>query len=233
MKNFKTANAPSIIFRLKDIEDRNKIVLFNIADLLNKKVNINIELLAYVCGCSPRTINRRLNELEESGYISRETKYIDKKRQSTISIQWNKIQEISVKSDFFNTEEDDEELVEVETKEEPVENKIGVKQYCENFNQDTNMGNCIGTLTEVKNKSEQQKEETITYSMDSIIPWEQYKSDYGYVIGRIIQGYNSTLKINQRQAEEDLKSLLKKSVSKPYKDRIMTIINNNVYIQAN
>ena len=55
----KTTNAPSIIFRIKELEDSEQKTLFNIADLLKKKVTITIGLLAYVCGCSDRTINRR------------------------------------------------------------------------------------------------------------------------------------------------------------------------------
>ena len=211
MKKFKTANAPSIIFRLKDIEDRNKIVLFNIADLLNKKVNINIELLAYVCGCSPRTINRRLNELEESGYISRETKYIDKKRQSTISIQWNKIQDISVKSDFFNTEEvEEDELVEIKPNEEVSQT---IEQYI-NLNQDTNMGNYIGTLEQQENNS-----------MD----FNTVLKTYNFNIKSIINDFNSGYSIRNKQAKENLKILLNRKDTMPYKDKIISIINNNVY----
>ena len=215
MNNYKTTNAPSIIFRLEELTDNEQKVLFNIADLQNKDIEINQGLLSYVCKRSITTIKKRLDSLEEKGYITRETKFIDKKKQTKYIIQWDKINEYSTDSDFINNEELEE--VEITPDEEPTENNLTKpKQY-------TDMGNYIGTI----------KEKEINYSMESIIPWEQYKADYGYVIKKIIEGYNSTLKINHKQAEEDLKSLLKKSVSKPYKDRIISIINNNVYNQAN
>lgn len=215
MNNYKTTNAPSIIFRLEELTDNEQKVLFNIADLQNKDIEINQGLLSYVCKRSITTIKKRLDSLEEKGYITRETKFIDKKKQTKYIIQWNKINEYSTDSDFINNEELEE--VEITPNEEPTENNLTKpKQY-------TDMGNYIGTI----------KEKEINYSMESIISWEQYKADYGYVIKKIIEGYNSTLKINHKQAEEDLKSLLKKSVSKPYKNRIISIINNNVYNKAN
>lgn len=197
-------NEPNDIIRIKGLKADLKILLFNIADLLNRKIEINQGLLSHVCDCSVSSIKRYLNELEELGYISRITKYINKKRQSVISINWNKIHNIAVP---INTEEVvEEELVEVEIKEEPSKN--------------------------IKQKCEIQKQDNIPMESPTMT-WEQYKIEYGYVISKIIHGFKSNLKINHKQAEEDLKSLLRKSVSKPYKDRIISIINNNVYQNIN
>lgn len=224
----KTTNAPSIIFRIKEIEDSEKITLFNIADLTNKKVTITIGLLSYVCGCSDRTINRRLKALEEKGYIIRDTKFIDKKKTTNYMIQWDMIDKYSTDKDFFNEKpcnEEVEELEEVEIipNEEPTQS---IGQFINEYKEE-NMGNCIGTLEEFKTKTEQQQEK-INNNSTYTIPWNEYKKEYGYNIKQIIEDFNSGFEIREKQGRIRLQELLNRRYSKPYTERILDVIQSNI-----
>lgn len=174
----KTTNAPSIIFRIKELEDSEQKTLFNIADLLKKKVTITIGLLAYVCGCSDRTINRRLKSLQEKGYIARETKYIEGKKRMNISIIWNKITEYAIKSDYISIEEQEEELVPIQPKEIKKENNI------------QDMGNYVGEFKPTQDND-----------------FMKVLYNYKFIIDSIIEDLQTKSIIRHRQASEKLQSL--------------------------
>lgn len=100
---FKTANAPSIIFRIKDLKITDRVVLFNLADLLKKNVEPTQKLLEYVTGISERTLNRSLKELEKLGFISRKTTLFNGKGKKTeYNIIWDKISKYAVANDYKN-----------------------------------------------------------------------------------------------------------------------------------
>lgn len=175
----KTTNAPSIIFRIKELEDSEQKTLFNIADLLKKKVTITIGLLAYVCGCSDRTINRRLKSLQEKGYIIRATKYIEGKKRMNISIIWNKITEYAIKSDYISFEEEqEEELVPIQPKEIKKENNI------------QDMGNYVGEFKPTQDND-----------------FMKVLYNYKFIIDSIIEDLQTKSIIRHRQASEKLQSL--------------------------
>lgn len=175
----KTTNAPSIIFRIKELEDSEQKTLFNIADLLKKKVTITIGLLAYVCGCSDRTINRRLKSLQEKGYIARETKYIEGKKRMNIKIIWNKITEYAIKSDYISIEEEqEEELVPIQPKEIKKENNI------------QDMGNYVGEFKPTQDND-----------------FMKVLYNYKFIIDSIIEDLQTKSIIRHRQASEKLQSL--------------------------
>ena len=175
----KTTNAPSIIFRIKELEDSEQKTLFNIADLLKKKVTITIGLLAYVCGCSDRTINRRLKSLQEKGYIIRTTKYIEGKKRMNISIIWNKITEYAIKSDYISIEEEqEEELVPIQPKEIKNENNI------------QDMGNYVGEFKPTQDND-----------------FMKVLYNYKFIIDSIIEDLQTKSIIRHRKASEKLQSL--------------------------
>lgn len=192
----KTTNAPSIIFRIKEIEDSEQKTLFNIADLLKKKVTITIGLLAYVCGCSDRTINRRLKSLQEKGYIARETKYIEGKKRMNIKIIWNKITEYAIKSDYISIEEEqEEELVPIQPKEIKKENNI------------QDMGNYVGEFKPTQDND-----------------FMKVLYNYKFIIDSIIEDFNSTSIIRHRQAYQNLKEFKDKSETAPHYSSIKDYI---------
>ena len=92
MKKLKTTNSPSVILKLKNIKPNSKITLFNIAHCIKLKWTLSQGLLAEMGGMSERTINRCLNELEENGYIKRDTKLFNGKGKETgYTIIWDNI----------------------------------------------------------------------------------------------------------------------------------------------
>lgn len=135
MKRLKTTNAPSVILRIEEINDRDKIVLFNIADLLKKRVNPTQELLMYVCGKTNGALNRSLNSLEQSGYITRDTHYKGegKGKKTIITINWEKINQYTKDNDWY--EDKKEPMMEIPQQEEvtpqPVETPIEEKEQPE------------------------------------------------------------------------------------------------------
>lgn len=199
MKRYKTTNGPSIIFRIKELEDSEKITLFNIADLLKKKVTITIGLLAYVCGCSDRTINRRLKSLQEKGYITRETKYIEGKKRTNISILWNKIEGYAIKSDYI---EGDEETETIPIQENKQHNNI------------QDMGNFVGELKKKDNT-------------EDIVPFIQILEKYKFLIDAIVEDLNSTLNIRHKQADIRLKELTNRLDTKPHYNSILKYIQSH------
>lgn len=92
MKKLKTTNSPSVILKLKNIKPNSKITLFNIAHCIKLKWTLSQGLLAEMGGTSERTINRCLAELEEQGYIKRETKLFNGKGKETkYTIIWDNV----------------------------------------------------------------------------------------------------------------------------------------------
>lgn len=221
----KTTNAPSVILRIEGLKADLKLLLFNIADLTKKNVIINQELLSYMGGCSVSSIKRYLNELEKKGYIIRDTKFIDKKKQTKYMIQWDMIDKYSTDKDFFNEKPCNEEVEEVEiiTDEEQTQS---IGQFINEYKEE-NMGNCIGTLEEFKTKTEQQQEK-INNSSTYTIPWNDYKKEYGYIIKQIIEDFNSGFKFREKQGRIRLQELLNRRYSKPYTERILDVINSNI-----
>lgn len=222
----KTTNAPSVILRIEGLKADLKLLLFNIADLTKKNVIINQELLSYMGGCSVSSIKRYLNELEKKGYIIRDTKFIDKKKQTKYMIQWDMIDKYSTDKDFLNEKPCNVEKVEIIPDEEP--QSIG--QFINEYKEEENMGNCIGTLQELKTKTktEQQQQEKINNSSTYTIPWNEYKKEYGYIIKQIIEDFNSESKIREKQGRIRLQELLNRRYSKPYTERILDVINSNI-----
>lgn len=192
----KTAKAPSIFFRIDELDITSRVVLFNIADLLKKKVEINQSLLTYVCGVSLSTIKRHLNTLQEKGYISKETKYIEGKKKSIISIIWNKIQEYAIKSDYISFEEEqEEELVPIQPKEIKKENNI------------QDMGNYVGEFKPTQDND-----------------FMKVLYNYKFIIDSIIDDFNSTSLSRHRQAYHNLKEFKDKSETAPHYSSIKDYI---------
>lgn len=103
MKKLKTTNSPSVILKLKNINPNSKITLFNIAHLLKMKWTLSQGLLAEMGGVSVRTINRCLVELEESGFIKRETKLFNGKGKETkYVILWDNITQYTKETDWYD-----------------------------------------------------------------------------------------------------------------------------------
>lgn len=114
MKKLKTINAPSVILRLEELKRTTRITLANLAHLEKLNTTPTIGLLAKMSCVSDRTINRELAELEEKGYITRDTKYLNGKgRQTTISIVWNKIESQTEDYDWY---EDKQQTSNIENK---------------------------------------------------------------------------------------------------------------------
>lgn len=102
MKKLKTTNSPSVILKLKNIKPNSKITLFNIAHCIKLKWTLSQGLLAEMGGMSERTINRCLNELEENGYIKRDTKLFNGKgKETSYTIIWDKITQYTKDYDWY------------------------------------------------------------------------------------------------------------------------------------
>ena len=229
----KTTNAPSVILRIEGLKADLKLLLFNIADLTKKNVIINQELLSYMGGCSISSIKRYLNELEEKGYIIRDTKFIDKKKQTKYTIQWNMIDKYSTDKDFFNEKPCNVEEVEIIPDEEPTQTINQFIQECNKEEKDM-AGNYIGTLEEIKNKTiEETTRSNISINNINIMPWDEYKKEYGFLIKQIIDDFNSDMVIREKQGTIKLQELLNRRYSKPYTERILTVIQNNINKEYN
>lgn len=199
MKRYKTTNGPSIIFRIDELDITSKVVLFNIADLLKKKIKINQSLLTYVCGISLSTVKRHLNILQEKGYITRETKYIEGKKRTNISILWNKIEGYAIKSDYI---EGDEETETIPIQENKQHNNI------------QDMGNFVGELKKKDNT-------------EDIVPFIQILEKYKFLIDAIVDDLNSTLNIRHKQADIRLKELTNRLDTKPHYNSIVKYIQSH------
>lgn len=102
MKKLKTTNSPSVILKLKNIKPNSKITLFNIAHCIKLKWTLSQGLLAEMGGMSERTINRCLNELEENGYIKRDTKLFNGKGKETgYTIIWDNITKYAKEYEWY------------------------------------------------------------------------------------------------------------------------------------
>lgn len=122
-KKLKTTTAPSVILRLKNINPNSKITLFNLAHLLKMKWTLSQGLLAEMGGVSVRTINRCLVELEESGFIKRETKLFNGSGKETkYVILWDNITQYTKETDWYDNKTAPQQEVEKQT--EPLENAI-------------------------------------------------------------------------------------------------------------
>lgn len=103
MKKLKTTNSPSVILKLKNIKPNSKITLFNIAHCIKLKWTLSQGLLAEMGGMSERTINRCLNELEENGYIKRETKLFNGKgKETSYTIIWDSITKYAKEYEWYD-----------------------------------------------------------------------------------------------------------------------------------
>lgn len=103
MKKLKTTNSPSVILKLKNIKPNSKITLFNIAHCLKLKWTLSQGLLAEMGGTSERTINRCLTELEENGYIKRDTKMLNGKgKETSYTIIWDNITKYAKEYEWYN-----------------------------------------------------------------------------------------------------------------------------------
>ena len=102
MKKLKTTNSPSVILKLKNIKPNSKITLFNIAHCIKLKWTLSQGLLAEMGGMSERTINRCLNELEENGYIKRDTKLFNGKgKETSYTIIWDSITKYAKEYEWY------------------------------------------------------------------------------------------------------------------------------------
>lgn len=103
MKKLKTTNSPSVILKLKNIKPNSKITLFNIAHCIKLKWTLSQGLLAEMGGMSERTINRCLNELEENGYIKRDTKLFNGKgKETSYTIIWDSITKYAKEYEWYD-----------------------------------------------------------------------------------------------------------------------------------
>jgi DNA-binding Lrp family transcriptional regulator len=119
-KKLKTTNSPSVILKLENIKPNSKITLFNIAHLLKMKWTLSQGLLAEMGGVSVRTINRCLVELEESGFIKRETKLFNGKGKETkYVILWDNITQYTKETDWY--ENDNKMKLDIPTHQQEVE----------------------------------------------------------------------------------------------------------------
>ena len=106
-----------LILSLQDTKPRDILILSQIAFSIYKNVRLTQDLLVFTTGYSKSTINRSLKSLEEKGYISRITKYINKKRTTLFTIKWDKIKQNSMYEYYFT-----------------IDNTPTIREYINNFN---------------------------------------------------------------------------------------------------
>lgn len=155
-----------MILKLKNIKPNSKITLFNIAHCLKLKWTLSQGLLAEMGGTSERTINRCLAELEENGYIKRDTKLFNGKgKETSYTIIWDNITKYAKEYEWYDdknsntadlTPSNNEDIPTPQPIEEkPVEAiEIAIEEEIEiNNDIDNNMGTLIGEFKELNSKT--------------------------------------------------------------------------------
>lgn len=199
MKKLKTTNSPSVILKLKNIKPNSKITLFNIAHCIKLKWTLSQGLLAEMGGMSERTINRCLNELEENGYIKRDTKLFNGKgKETSYTIIWDSITKYAKEYEWYddknsntadlspsNNEEVEQPQPTIDSTTEAIKSAIndilpnefmdGLENATEKSNITTEdikeiMGNYIGEVEKLNNKTTGENSNFDFESIDRLIP---------------------------------------------------------------
>jgi predicted transcriptional regulator len=166
-ENFKNTKAPSIIWRLP-LSPTEKIILFNLAYFEKDGVieDKSQALIGYIVGTTQPSVVRCMNNLEENGWISRRKAFA---KSDSYSISWDKISEYCKDSDLAsyspsNTKDNIQPQQEEEKPTESIKTNITIEEIEEI------MGNYIGEVEKLNNKTTGENSNFNFESIDRLIP---------------------------------------------------------------